>query len=177
MLDALNPATIYSGLRDFMYTGGPILYWIMGLTFVLWALIVERFWFFSSRYDGLARRALKKWSQRTDHRSWHAHAIREKLISEVRVETEKSIQFIKTLVAIAPLFGLLGTVTGMVEVFDVMAITGSSNARAMASGVSKATLPTMAGLVVSLSGVFLSSILDRRTKLNINRLSEQMTFQ
>ena len=50
---------------------------------------------------------------------------------------------IKTLVAAAPLFGLLGTVTGMVEVFDVMAITGSSNASAMAAVISNATLPTM----------------------------------
>ena len=72
--------------------------------------------------------------------------------------------YIKTLVAAAPLFGLLGTVTGMVEVFDVMAITGSSNARAMAAGISKATLPTMSGMVASLSGLFFIAQLESRSK-------------
>ena len=60
--------------------------------------------------------------------------------------------------------GLLGTVTGMVEVFDVMAITGSGNARAMAAGISKATLPTMAGLVVALSGIAFITLLERKAE-------------
>ena len=47
---------------------------------------------------------------------------------------------IKTLMAVLPLLGLLGTVTGMVQVFDVMAITGTGNARLMAGGVSAATI-------------------------------------
>ena len=46
-----------------------------------------------------------------------------------------------------------GTVTGMIEVFQVMAFTGGGDARSMAGGVSKATLPTMAGMVSALSGV------------------------
>ena len=54
--------------------------------------------------------------------------------------------------------------TGMVEVFEVMAVTGSSNARLMAAGISKATIPTMAGLVASLSGILMTNILDRAAK-------------
>lgn len=175
-MNALNPLEAFSALRDFLYTGGPILLWIMGLTFVMWSLIIERFWFFATRFPSLEKRTVKEWNARSDHKSWHAHAIREKMISEVRVESERSIQLIKTLIAVAPLFGLLGTVTGMVEVFDVMAATGSSNARAMASGVSKATIPTMAGLVVSLSGVFFISILDRRVKQGVNRVADELTL-
>ena len=49
----------------------------------------------------------------------------------------------------------LGTVTGMIEVFDIMAITGTGNARAMASGIARATLPTMTGLFISIVGLFL----------------------
>ena len=44
----------------------------------------------------------------------------------------------------------------MIKVFDVMAVLGTSDARAMAAGVSMATIPTMAGLVVALSGLFFS---------------------
>ena len=65
------------------------------------------------------------------------------------------------------MLGLLGTVTGMIEVFDVMAISGSGNARGMAGGVSQATLPTMAGMVAALSGMIFSiqlgSIRPRRS--------------
>ena len=59
------------------------------------------------------------------------------------------------LIALCPLLGLLGTVTGMIEVFDIMAITGTGNARAIASGIARATLPTMTGLFISIVGLFL----------------------
>ncbi|MFP4002417.1 MAG: MotA/TolQ/ExbB proton channel family protein, partial [Alphaproteobacteria bacterium] len=79
-----------------------------------------------------------------------------------------------TLVAVAPLFGLLGTVTGMVEVFDVMALTGSSNARAMASGITKATIPTMAGMVAALSGLYFSTQLERRARRAVERVEDDL---
>ena len=68
---------------------------------------------------------------------------------------------IKTLIAVAPLFGLLGTVTGMITVFDVMAFTGGGDVKAMAGGVSKATIPTMAGMVAALSGLFAMTLVER----------------
>ena len=86
------------------------------------------------------------------------------------------LDLIKALVAICPLCGLLGTVTGMMEVFDVMSIVGTGSARNMASGISKATIPTMAGMVGALTGVFFITILDREAKLKANRLGESLTF-
>ncbi len=59
------------------------------------------------------------------------------------------------------MLGLLGTVTGMIEVFDIMAITGTGNARLMASGIARATLPTMTGLVISITGLFAITFLER----------------
>jgi biopolymer transport protein ExbB len=60
----------------------------------------------------------------------------------------------------------------MIEVFDVMAISGSGNARSMASGVSKATIPTMAGMVGALSGVFLITIITRTIETRVEGLQE-----
>ena len=60
--------------------------------------------------------------------------------------------------------GLMGTVTGMIEVFDVMAISGSGNPRSMAAGVSKATVPTMAGMVAALVAALLCFPLLRMTQ-------------
>ena len=75
------------------------------------------------------------------------------------------------------MLGLLGTVTGMIEVFDVMAISGSGNTRAMASGVSKATIPTMAGMVAALSGMFLISQIERFAHNEAERVADHMTHE
>jgi biopolymer transport protein ExbB len=72
------------------------------------------------------------------------------------------------------MFGLLGTVTGMIEVFDVMALTGSGNTRGMAAGVSKATLPTMAGMVAALSGMLFSIQLDRFSRDEAERVADHL---
>ena len=82
---------------------------------------------------------------------------------------------IGALIAICPLLGLLGTVTGMIEVFDVMAMLGSGNPRAMAAGVSKATIPTMAGMVVALSGYYLNIRLKRSAAAEIQSFADRLT--
>ena len=150
LLKLIRPDLAFSSVRDFLELGGDVLLALMLATFVMWILIIERYWHFATAHKTLASTTIDSWNKRTDHDSWFARRIREKLISEVKQSSERGLIYIKTLVAAAPLLGLLGTVTGMVEVFDVMAITGSSNARAMAAGISKATLPTMAGMVLSL---------------------------
>ena len=83
---------------------------------------------------------------------------------------------IQTLVALCPLLGLLGTVTGMISVFQVMAVSGSGNVRAMAAGVSQATIPTMAGMVGALSGVLLVTILSRRAQHEVHFLEDSLTM-
>ena len=74
------------------------------------------------------------------------------------------------------LLGLLGTVTGMIEVFDVMAAAGNSNPRAMASGVSKATIPTMSGMIASLSGVLGSTLLKQKVDTEVGLFEDHLTF-
>ena len=96
-------------------------------------------------------------------------------MSEVRLKLHHSVRTIKTLVALCPMLGLLGTVTGMIEVFDVMAIAGSGNTRAMASGVSKATIPTMAGMVAALSGMILSVQIERFANTETERVADHLT--
>lgn len=150
---------IYEAIRDFLELGGDVLVVIAWTVFFMWVLIVERFVFFRTKMDKLAQQALDVWEARPERRSWEAFRIRELLISDIRMAANAGLPMIKTLVALCPLLGLLGTVTGMIEVFDVMAVTGTGNARAMASGVSKATVPTMAGMVGALSGVLFASVL------------------
>ena len=105
--------------------------------------------------------SLENWQQRKDFHSWSAHKIRNKKISEVREKIYEHLDLIKTTVSLAPLFGLLGTVTGMINVFAIMAATGGGDARQMAAGVFSATIPTLSGMVVAISGVFASNYLNK----------------
>ncbi|MGD2133973.1 MAG: MotA/TolQ/ExbB proton channel family protein, partial [Maricaulaceae bacterium] len=125
-------------------------------------------------HASVERAAINEWTRRDDKRSWYAHAVRDQLISNVREKAQQNVELIKTVIAVAPMLGLLGTVTGMVEVFDVMAISGSSNARAMSAGVSKATIPTMAGMVVALSGFYFGFDLERRAKQRVQELADHL---
>jgi len=149
-------------VRDFLELGGNVLYVIGILTMFMWILIVERLLYMRIGHKRLVTAAQQLWEARQDHQSWYAHQIRVRLVSQVSAHVERNIPLIQTCVALCPLLGLLGTVTGMVEVFEVMAISGSGNPRSMASGVSKATIPTMAGMVAALSGVAMATYLQRK---------------
>ena len=170
----MNLQGIFLGLQEFLERGGPVLLLIMGLTFVMWAFILERLAYFGFAHNVVAKKAKQEWAARSDHHSWHALAIRDQLVSEVKLKAEQNVELIKTLVAVAPLFGLLGTVTGMVAVFDVMAISGSSDARAMSSGVARATIPTMAGMVSALSGLLFSNQIERMAKQRVHELADEL---
>ena len=166
----------YEAIVRFMERGGDVLFLVMIVTFLMWVLIIERLWYFRAVYRKEARRVLEAWEARRERKSWHAHKVRGAMISEVTLDLNQSVMMIKTLVAVCPLIGLLGTVTGMIEVFDVMAVVGSGNARAMAAGVSKATIPTMAGMVAALSGVFMSTYIERKAKREGERLEDSLTM-
>lgn len=161
-------------IRDFMELGGNVLFVIGFLTLFMWILIVERLVYLRSGHKRLAATALHIWESRDDHKSWNAHQIRSRLISQVAARVERNIPLIQTCVALCPLLGLLGTVTGMVEVFEVMAISGSGNPRSMASGVSKATIPTMAGMVAALSGVAMATYLQRKASRERELLADNL---
>ena len=164
-------------IRDFMALGGDVLFIIALVTFVMWVLIIERIFYLQFGHRKQVSTAIKEWSNRTDHHSWYAHRIRESLISQVSLKFNQSLPMISALVSLCPLLGLLGTVTGMIEVFEVMAISGSGNARAMAAGVSKATVPTMAGMVAALSGVFMNAWLQRVSSRERLLLGEHLTME
>jgi biopolymer transport protein ExbB len=161
-------------VRDFIERGGNLMYAIAFSTAVMWMLIYERVWYFRGPHKREVERVTRLWAEWADHASWEGRQFRRMLISEVRLKLERGLPLLQTIVAICPLFGLLGTVTGMIEVFDVMAVAGSGNARGMASGVSKATLPTMAGMVGALSGMLFSVQLRRFAESEAERVADNL---
>jgi biopolymer transport protein ExbB len=164
---------VIAAVRDFVERGGNVLLVIAFVTAVMWALMYERFWYFRTQHRQEVRRIRALWRARSDHSSWEASQIRRMWISGVRLKLQQRLGPIQTIVKLCPMLGLLGTVTGMIEVFDVMA-TGSGNARGMAAGVSKATLPTMAGMVAALSGMLFSIQLQRFALDEAERVADSL---
>ena len=165
---------LWESVRSFLETGGNVLYFVAVALFLMWMLMVERYWFLSKDYPSIRDDIISRWNAREDTTSWYAHRIRETWISETNEMLERNMLTIRTLVAMCPLIGLLGTVTGMIGVFEVMAEQGTGNPRLMASGISMATIPTMAGMVAALSGVFFSSRLDAKVKLAKAKLVDSL---
>lgn len=165
----------YEAVARFMDMGGNVLGLIAVLLFVMWALIFERVWYFFAGWKSDAGVAIAVWEARPERKSWEAHQVRHKLISEAHENINTFLPVIKTLVALCPLLGLLGTVTGMIEVFNIMAVTGGGDAKSMAGGVSRATIPTMAGMVAALSGVFANTYVTSTAAREAQFLEDNLT--
>jgi len=161
-----------ASIRSFLDLGGNVLYAIMLVLFLMWTFILERLWYFYRVHPKEKQDIVNSWEAREDTHSWYAKSIREEMISQTSIALKSNIGLINALIAICPLLGLLGTVTGMISVFDVMTYSGSGNARAMAAGVSMATVPTMSGMVAALSGVYFGTWLDHKASTETDALAD-----
>jgi biopolymer transport protein ExbB len=154
----------FVSLQRFLDAGGPVLWAILGVAVILWTLIVERYWHHWRVFPReLAAVRGRRCKERLQERRI-ARMLLRRDVSGLRLGLNRSLTAIRTLIAACPLLGLLGTVTGMIHVFDTIGFSGTGNPRAMAAGVSMATIPTMAGLVVALSGFVFGIRLQRGGK-------------
>lgn len=167
--------TIWFDIRTFMDMGGQVLMVLFALTLLLWTLVIERYLFFSFSLPKLREGWLLIWTQRPDN-VWLTHQIRVELLSLAKSRANANLPLIKTLIALCPMLGLLGTVAGMIQVFDVLSVTGTGNPRGMADGISKATIPTMAGMVASLSGLYFSASLQRKSDRHLQKLRDLLSL-
>jgi biopolymer transport protein ExbB len=166
----------FDGIDHFLHMGGTLLWVILFVSILLWTLIIERFLFFKLHYPKLRLDWLESWENRSDKMSKTALFIRETILSQAKISTTKNLSVIKMLIALCPLLGLLGTVTGMIHVFDVLAITGTGNARAMASGISQATVPTMAGMVIAISGLYFNKLIEAWVSDESHHLADLLKY-
>lgn len=165
----------YIDVIMFMERGGDVLWYIAAVTFLMWSLIIERLWYFFQDHKIVIREATEKWEDRPERQSWTAFSIRDQLVSEAAEKITGLLPLIQTCVQLCPLLGLLGTVTGMISVFDSMATQGG-NARSMAAGVSMATIPTMAGMVASIAGLVAATMLKRKIDFEIELFQDHLTM-
>jgi biopolymer transport protein ExbB len=163
-------------LTDLFEGGGPFVVWIFLTCLVLWTLVVERYLYFSRVLPRESVEALARWKARTNRQSWTARQIRDATISRFRARMTANLRVMKVLVPLSPLLGLIGTVSGMLEVFDSMALRGSADARTMASGVSHAMICTMTGLAVSITGLYPVFYFESRARREAELLADAFEF-
>ncbi len=162
----------FIAIRSLFEAGGDVLWAILAVTTLMWTLIIERLWFISRLLPTQIEATISFWRTLSPGSSWQRRAIRKQLISEVSLRVRRFLVLIRALMAVLPLLGLLGTVSGMIQVFDAMAFSGTGSARLMAGGVSAATIPTMSGLVAALSGLYLVTYLEQRAASEMKRAED-----
>ena len=85
----------------------------------------------------------------------------------------KGLLFIKVISVVAPLMGLLGTVTGMIKTFQVITLYGAGDPKMMAGGISQALVTTVLGLVVAIPMVLLHTVVSGSSRKVINVIQSQ----
>jgi biopolymer transport protein ExbB len=187
---------LFNAITAYLVQGGWIMLPIVVASVAMWALIIERLITFRTmtrrdlsindavcvlqgsaqeiRGDGLRANLVRDFLR---ERSGEAELDRE-ILSQCAMERERTLKrflaVIAVLAAIAPLLGLLGTVLGMIETFNVISFFGTGNAKAMASGISIALITTQTGLLVAIPGMFLSGLLNRTSSRLKTQLAEDV---
>ncbi len=169
----LDQIPLIKALFELVEDGGPFVALIFAAGVLMWAIIAERFWYFRRVLPQQAAELQKVWEARTERSSWCARQIRQAMISKLNVAMSAGLPVMQVLVPMSPLLGLIGTVVGMLEVFDSMALRGNADARSMASGVSQAMICTMTGLAVSITGLYPVHYFRTRTARETELLADR----
>lgn len=96
----------------------------------------------------------------------------EAILREVP-KIQRNLTFIKIISVVAPLMGLLGTVTGMINTFQAITLFGTGDPKLMAGGISQALVTTVLGLVVAIPMTLLFATLNTRSRNIVHILQEQ----
>jgi biopolymer transport protein ExbB len=174
-------------IQDRINQGGIVGYCIIGLGIIGLLIAVVRFFSLTSASRKVAAQ-LKRDSASTDNplgrvlaayesnRNADTETIELKLSEAALKEMPsltKGLLFIKVISVVAPLMGLLGTVTGMIKTFQVITLYGAGDPKMMAGGISQALMTTVLGLVVAIPMVLLHTIVSGQSRKVINILQSQ----
>ncbi|MCP1314681.1 MULTISPECIES: MotA/TolQ/ExbB proton channel family protein [unclassified Halomonas] len=154
--------------------GGAVLVVLAVVAVAVFAMAIERWWYYRVTWRIARRRLIKRWAGRQDHRSWSARTLRQVWSDRLVGQLRRPLPWLKLLVALCPLLGLLGTVTGMITVFDSLTYSDTHQARAMADGVARATLPTLTGMAIAVVGLLFISRLEHVIRREDQRLHDRL---
>jgi len=159
---------IFRTYSNFINQGGPVVVILFLISIYLFILISVKFKFLFFDIDLIKNKFVKDYNSIENDK--YLLLNQSILKSDFKNIVIKDFYIIQTLIALCPVLGLLGTVTGMIEVFDVVSFFGTGNARALASGITKATLPTMTGMAISIIGLLTYTVLNSKSQSIISKI-------
>jgi len=186
----VNLYDLYLKTIEYFQLGGMVMYPLITACFVMWLLIFKKLMdiHYLSKGTRPTDEVISKIGKPGLSAALWQHQILDGYLAEVTDDKklnenilislnirqksylEKLTGTIAMLAAIAPLLGLLGTVTGMIKTFDVISTFGTGNARALAAGISEALITTETGLVLAVPGLFFVSFISRHTDELLTRV-------
>lgn len=177
-------AYVWCMYLDVIQTGGFVMWPICIVSIVIWGIGLERF-FYTLRMKWLCDRCLveksrislfEKCNVGTFDLSNKTEAdcllIFKELLIEIVPKLNKKYSYMSSLIMIAPLLGLLGTVIGMIETFAIIMKYGIGNPQMMAEGISVALLTTQAGLIAAFPGMIIHNRLLEMKDVLIKRVEK-----
>ncbi|MBI9089678.1 MAG: MotA/TolQ/ExbB proton channel family protein [Desulfobacterium sp.] len=181
-------AHVFWSLVAYLQTGSIVMFPLVAVSVVMWTLIINRLVFFhriyrknmpreqagefvknnemppSQIYKGAVSLLVTQFLKHRTHTPKIDLYILDETVMEIVTDLDRHLAFIGVLAAVAPLLGLLGTVTGMMATFDIISTFGTGNARAMAGGISEALVTTQTGLLVAIPGLYMHGFLVKRAE-------------
>ena len=154
--------------NNFIDQGGPIVFVLFFISIYLFVLLAAKFKFLFFEIADIQKTFESKVNSIEKDEFYLLNLSIQK--ADFKSVVLKDFTTIQILITLCPVLGLLGTVTGMIEVFDVVSFFGTGNARALASGITKATLPTMTGMAISIVGLLTFTILNSKSQTLISKL-------
>lgn len=141
-------------LFDYIQQGGVIMYVLLLLNVIGFALMIAKFWLFSQekkQTDVRVQYMSSKMGPDDQEKDIQATIeIAKQEVSNYVAEIESGLNTIKIIASISPLLGLLGTVLGVLGAFKVMASQGTGDPSLFASGISVALITTVGGMIVAI---------------------------
>jgi biopolymer transport protein ExbB len=175
----------FFSFEKYIQSGGGVMIPILMISLFMWLLIINRVLFMRrlyvkniprdkagelvktdqmphDRYQGANSQLVRQFLLNRSHDSQLDEFILDEIVVRQVASMDTYLAVIRILAGVAPLLGLLGTVLGMMETFDVITHFGTGNARAMAGGISVALISTQTGLMVSIPGLYMAGFLTKR---------------
>ena len=189
--------TTWFRIEDYLQTGGVVMLPLVLVSLVMWLLIMDRAIFFRrlhhknmsfqtawehvragrmpdpKRFGGAVSLLVARFNAARCGNPALDRFILDETVLCINRAMDAYLSVIAVLAAVAPLLGLLGTVTGMITTFDVLAVFGTGNARAMAGGISEALITTQTGHgpLVAIPGLYMQGFLRRRARALQQRIT------
>lgn len=143
--------SLLSSLQTFLQQGGWTLWVMFAVSCLVWARLMERSFLLRRSFPGRRAHLMRLGPEQQGA-----------LARVLAQDLQEGMDSARTMIAALPLLGLLGTVIGMIDSFDALAIFGNSNAKALSGGISQALISTMVGLVTSLAAMYVEGVVTMR---------------